>query len=134
MTTRRVGATWAGGWQVDLAAGRFALRVDEPESAGGGDTGPQPTDLFLASVASCFVLALVYSARRQGVRLAAVEVSVTGTYDGPRFSDIAIDVRSPLPPDSADALLAGAEQVCYVTNTLREPPRLVVHHPARSRP
>jgi uncharacterized OsmC-like protein len=128
MTTRTVNAEWLEGLQVDTMAGQFTFRVDEPESVGGTDTGPQPTDYLLGSVASCFVLALVYSARKRNVELPAVEVAVTGTYDGPRFSDIAIEVITPLPAEQMDTLIASAERVCYVTNTLRRPPEITVTH------
>jgi uncharacterized OsmC-like protein len=129
VTTRTVNAEWLGGYQVDVGAGRFDLRVDEPEGVGGTDTGPQPTDFLLASVASCFVLSLVYSARRRGVELPpGLRVTVTGTYDGPRFADIAIDVVTGLPDADAERLIASAERVCYVTNTLRQPPSLTVTH------
>jgi putative redox protein len=125
--TRTVTAQWLTGFRVDVTTGRFTHRVDEPESVGGTDTGPQPTDLLLASVASCFVLALVYSAKKRSVELPAVEVEVTGTYDGPRFSAITIDVLTPLP--DAERLVASAERVCYVTNTLRRPPEITVRTP-----
>jgi uncharacterized OsmC-like protein len=127
MTTRNVSAQWLGGYRVDVTAGPFELRVDEPETAGGDGTGPQPTDLLLASVASCFVLALVYAARKRDVELASVSVDVTGTYDGPRYSDIAIEV-SGLPDEQAERLIASAERVCYVTNTLRRPPAISVRY------
>ena len=45
---RLVTARWLGGYQVDVIAGEFLTRVDEPERVGGTNTGPQPTDLFLA--------------------------------------------------------------------------------------
>jgi putative redox protein len=125
MTTRDVSAQWQGGYRVSVTAGPFDIRVDEPETVGGDGTGPQPTDLLLASVASCFVLALVYSARKREVPLASVSVGVTGTYDGPRFSDIAIEV-SGLPEEHAEGLIAAAERVCYVTNTLRRPPTITI--------
>jgi uncharacterized OsmC-like protein len=128
MSTRTVNAEWLGDFQVNVDAGRFELRVDEPESSGGTDTGPQPTDYLLASVASCFVLSLVYSARKRSVQLPSVKVTVVGTYDGPRFSDIAIEVVTGLPEDEAQFLITSAERVCYVTNTLRRPPTITVHH------
>lgn len=128
-TTRTVNAEWLGGYQVDVSVGRFEVHVDEPESVGGDGTGPQPTDYLLASVASCFVLSLVYSARRRSVALPpGVQVIVTGTYDGPRFSDIAIEVFSTLPDGEVKRLIVAAERVCYVTNTLRRPPAITVTH------
>lgn len=127
---RTVEATWEGGLRCSVRAGRFLLTVDEPESAGGTDAGPQPTDLFLASVASCFTLALAYTAAKRGIALGAVEVHTTGVYDGPSFAEIAVTVRCDPQPTDLDGLLAAAERVCYVSNTLRRGPALVVR-PAR---
>ena len=128
MSTRSVSAEWLGGLQVGMAAGGFDLRVDEPASKGGGETGPQPTDYLLSAVASCFVLALVYGARKRDVDLPSVAVNVTGTYDGPRYSEIAIEVIVDLPEDRRKRLIESAERVCYVTNTLRRPPAISVRH------
>ena len=77
---------WDGGLRAVVDAGGFELIVDEPESVGGTGRGPQPTELLLASVASCFTLAVAHSARKRDIELAGLHVDVTGTYDGPRFS------------------------------------------------
>lgn len=105
-------------------AGDHRIVVDEPESAGGTDAGPQPTDLLLASAASCFTLALAYAARKRRIELSGVRVTATGTYDGPRFSHIALSVTSDDPRETLETLLPAAERLCYVTNTLRDPPEL----------
>lgn len=127
MSQRVVSATWAPGplnSTVEFDTGARLL-VDEPVSVGGTGLGPQPTDLFLASISSCFTLALVYAAGRAGLRLTSVRVVATGTYAGPRFSGIAIHAELG-GVDAAEhaGLLAAAERVCYVTNTLRRPPTL----------
>lgn len=123
---RLVTAKWAGGFQVDVQAGSFGLRVDEPERVGGTDTGPQPTDLLLSAVASCFVLSLAYAASKRGIAVERIAVAVTGTYEGPRFSSIRIEVDIAAPEDMVDTLITAAERVCYVTNTLKRPPEISV--------
>lgn len=126
MEDRTVTARWLGDFRVDVVTGEFTSRVDEPARVGGTNTGPQPTDLLLASVASCFVLSLAYAAAKRKVVVDRIGVSVTGTYDGPRFASIRIEVDMPLPEDEATPLLESAERVCYVTNTLRRPPEIAV--------
>ena len=97
MSTRSVDATWEAGLRCRVSAGRFELIVDEPESVGGTDQGPQPTELLLASIASCFALAMAYSAGKRGVELTGLQVRATGDYDGPSFSAIRISVLADAP-------------------------------------
>lgn len=124
---RTASGRWRGGWRCDVEVGDFTLRVDEPESVSGGtNTGPQPTDLLLASVASCFTLALGWAARKRSIELTHLVVDATGVYDGPSFREIRIDARLDCPAEAVDRLVASAERVCYVTNTIRGGVDLVV--------
>ena len=99
---------------------------DEPERVGGTDTGPQPTDLLLSAVASCFVLSLAYAAAKRDVAIERIDVDVTGRYEGPRFASIRIEVDVDAPDDVLATLISAAERVCYVTNTLKRPPEITV--------
>ncbi len=118
--TRSVSGVWRGDWRCDITAGDVDLRADEPESVPGGTaTGPQPTEFLLAAVSSCFTLALAHTARKRSVEVTTIEVEATGTYDGPSFSAIHVTAQVGCPPEELDRLIAGAERVCYVTNTLR---------------
>jgi putative redox protein len=123
VNTRSVDATWDGGLRCRVSAGRFELIVDEPEAVGGTDQGPQPTELLLASIASCFTLAMAYSATKRSVQLAGLRVRATGIYDGPRFSAIRLSVRADAPDtEGLRQLVPMAQRLCYVTNTLRHGP------------
>ncbi|MGW9022722.1 OsmC family protein [Streptomyces sp. NPDC055722] len=126
MRSRSVRATWEEGLRCTVDAGGFPLTVDEPRSVGGSDQGPQPTDLLLASVSSCFTVALAYCAARQGVELVDLRVTATGVYDGPRFASVRIEVSSGCERAALTQLITAAEKVCYVTNTLRRAPEIEV--------
>lgn len=124
---RTVTAVREEGLRCRVRAGAFSLVVDEPESVGGTDEGPQPTELFLASVASCFTLALAFSAGKRGIDPDSVEVDATGVYDGPRFATVRITARvTGVDGDDLVTLVRAAERVCYVTNTLRQPPAIEI--------
>jgi putative redox protein len=127
---REVSASWTPGplrCDVSITSG-FGIHVDEPVNAGGTGNGPQPTDLLLASVASCFTLALVHSAKKLRLSAEGIDVAATGTYDGPRFSHLRIDVRlRGVDLDAQQRLVQAAERVCYVTNTLRHTPNVQVN-------
>ena len=85
-----------------------------------------PTDLLLASLSSCFALALAWAARQQGVDLPDLEVSATGTYDGPRFSSLELTVESSLPEEQLTPLFAAARRACYVSNTFEHGPEIII--------
>ncbi len=125
-TTNTAVATWRGDWLCSVRAGDFSLTVDEPPSAGGTGLGPMPTDLLLASLASCYALALAWAARRQGIQLPDLTVEATGTYAGQCFESLTLTVRTSLPEDRVAALLEPAKRVCYVSNTLLNAPDIDV--------
>jgi putative redox protein len=127
VTERRVGAVWEGGMRCTVDAGGFGLVVDEPPEAGGTGQGPQPTELLLGAIASCFTLALAHSAAKRDVELRGLRVEAAGTYDGPRFSALRIAVHADAPVGEAlDRLVTAASRVCYVTNTLRGSPPIEI--------
>lgn len=130
-TTERSGtnsavATWHGDWLCSVEAGGFRLTVDEPPSAGGTGRGPMPTDLLLASLSSCYALALAWAARRRGLALPDLTVTATGTYAGQRFASLALTVDTSLPAEQVAPLLEPAKRVCYVSNTFATVPEVVV--------
>lgn len=101
----------------------FSLTADEPPPA-GEDTGPMPTELFLTALASCFGMAVAAAAHRRGPDLPDLEVTATGTYDGPRFSHLRVVVRSSVGPEQLEPLLERAVHGCYISNTLLRPPTM----------
>jgi putative redox protein len=114
-----VEATWEGGYRCTVATRQFRITIDEPESAGGGDTGPQPSEVFLAALAGCFTLALYHAAKKREIELPDITVRATGTYQGPGFGRLAVEVKSGADRDVLESLIEPAKRVCYVSNTLR---------------
>jgi putative redox protein len=114
-----VEATWEGGYRCTVATRQFRIKIDEPESAGGGDTGPQPSEVFLASLAGCFTLALYHAAKKRDIEIPDLTVQATGTYQGPGFVRLAVEVKSGAERDVIESLIEPAKRVCYVSNTLR---------------
>lgn len=117
--TLSVEATWEGGYRCTVSTRQFRIRIDEPEDAGGGDTGPQPSEVFLASLAGCFTLALYHAAKKRDLELPDITVTATGTYEGPGFAHLAVDVKSSADRAVLEPLIEPAKRVCYVSNTLR---------------
>jgi putative redox protein len=56
--------------------GRFILRADEPEDAGGGDSGPGPYDFLLVGLGACTSMTLRMYADHKGIPLKHVRVAL----------------------------------------------------------
>jgi uncharacterized OsmC-like protein len=126
LSERIVHTRWDGGMRAVTEANGFEIIVDEPESSGGSNTGPQPTDLFLASISSCFAIAMVWVARKHEITLSNLTVDAVGRYDGPKFVHVNVAVRADNPRPVLEELSKHAQRVCYVTNTLRQGPELTL--------
>lgn len=124
--TNSVDAVLIGRYRCEVTARSHRIPVDEPTAVGGDDTGPQPTELLLASLASCYAMALSHVAAKRSIDLGTVEVKATGTYDGPSFSELAIEVTVGGDHERIDDLLERARAVCYVSNTLARTPPITV--------
>jgi putative redox protein len=62
----RVSETGEGPFAEEVLAGRHRLQADEPERAGGTDSGPSPYDLLLAALGTCTAMTLrLYAERKQ---------------------------------------------------------------------
>ncbi len=103
--------------------------VDQPISDGGTDSAPTPTELFVASLASC----VAFYARRFLVRhdLPTDGLAVTATFSmaerPARVGEITVEVTTPkgLPEERRAALLAVASH-CTVHNSLEQPPAVSI--------
>ena len=69
----------ARGFAQEIAVGRHRLTADEPATAGGGDTGPDPYALLLASLGSCTSMTIALYARQKKWPLEAVTVRLRHT-------------------------------------------------------
>ncbi|HEY5181974.1 MAG TPA: OsmC family protein [Dermatophilaceae bacterium] len=118
-----------GGDQFDINVRGHVVRVDQPVKDGGDDTAPTPTELFIASLASC----VAFYARRYLARhdLPTDGLAVEATFEmGARPARVAgIDLRlivpGGVPAERLDALLAVATH-CTVHNTLNSTPEVSV--------
>ena len=75
--------------------GGHTIRVDEPRGAGGADTGPSPTRLVAAGLASCVAVTIEMYAEHKGWDVGAVEVDVDAEYEGHAPLSFAVTLRLP---------------------------------------
>jgi putative redox protein len=61
-----VASTGAGPFDQIMLDGRHTVRADEPASAGGADSGPNPYELLLMALGSCTSMTVsLYAARKK---------------------------------------------------------------------
>lgn len=122
-----VTATWEGGYACSVEARGHRIPVDEPESAGGADGGMMPTEVFCASLASCFCMAIAHVARRDGLdEPDGLTVDVRAERAGRelRYGRVVVTARAAVPADELETLITRARRVCWVSNTLATPPAI----------
>jgi putative redox protein len=104
---KSVKASRRKGYAHSLTARHHTLVADEPESAGGSDTGPSPTELLALSLASCTAITLELYADRKGWDLGKVEVDVD--YESrssvPVRYDVVVKLPAELSQEQVDKLL-----------------------------
>jgi putative redox protein len=116
-----------GGDKFDINIRGHVVSVDQPVKDGGEDTAPTPTELFIASLASC----VAFYARRYLTRhnLPTDGLAVDATFAmGAKPARVAgiqmrLIVPEGVPTERLDALLAVASH-CTVHNTLASAPQV----------
>src|SRR5260370_41955447 len=128
MTQREIVATYEGADRFEVAVGPHRVTVDQPVDAGGDDAGPTPTELFVASLASCMGFFAQRFLRRNGVDPAGLELRarITTAERPHRVGAIVVEVTlPPIEDPRADALRRAVER-CTVHHSLRMPPEVEV--------
>ena len=116
-----------GGDKFALSCNHHVVNVDQPVADGGEDTGPSPTELFVASLAACVAHYARRFLRRHGLPTEGLAVTADFTFaERPaRVGGITMELRVPdgVPDDRLEALLAVASH-CTVHNSLVRPPEV----------
>jgi putative redox protein len=120
----------AGSLKQTIESGPHRLIADEPVALGGGDEGPDPYDLLLASLGACTSMTLEIYARRKRwplegvtVRLKHAKIHASDCLDCETKEgkvdriDRVIELSGPLTAEQRAALLAIADK-CPVHRTL----------------
>ena len=114
------------GEAYEIAVRGHRIVVDQPAEAGGEDTAPSPTELFVASLASCVAFYAGRYLSRHGHNRTGLTVSASyelATDRPARVSAIKISLKVPTDlPEEGWPALAAVVSHCTVHNTLRHPP------------
>ena len=126
-----VTATYRGPWATDVVDPRgHQITIDEPDHAGGDDTGMMPTEAFIASIAACFCMAVAWAARKRDMEVPGLTVTATAYRAGKelRYERVDVDTRAELDDETLGRLVRRARPVCWVSNTLAEGVQVEYRH------
>ena len=120
--------SFVGGEAYEIAVRGHRIFVDQPAATGGNDAAPTPTELLVASLASCVAFYAGRYLTRHGYDRTGM--TVTADFDmaadrPARVGAIRIVIKAPtdLPDDRLPAFLAVAKG-CTVHNTLHHAPEV----------
>jgi uncharacterized OsmC-like protein len=121
---------FVGGESYEVAVRGHRVLVDQPVEDGGSDGAPTPTELFVASLATCVAFYAGRYLTRHGCSRdgLAVEVAFELATDRPaRVSRVRLTVRVPADvPEERRPALAAVVSRCTVHNSLTSPPEVVI--------
>ena len=128
--THEMDVRYMAGESYEVSVRGHRVLVDQPAEAGGLDTAPTPTELFVASLATCvaFYAGRYLTRHGYGRDGLAVSAGFDMASDRPaRVSGIRLTVRAPadLPADRRPALRAVVSH-CTVHNSLTAPPSVAI--------
>lgn len=131
---------WMGGKRSEAEIRQFTVSIDNPKECGGGDTGPRPTDLLLASLGGCFIIGFARIAEEMRISLKGVRLSISGVKERgetPRFTHITVSIQPEVENIDYERIprLTGlAEKYCTVANTLKNKTKISfrIHSPEQS--
>ena len=112
---RTITVSFPGKLVVAAESGSFTIRTDQPEKSGGDNTAPSPSDLFIASVATC----------------AGSTMSLKMAYDWnketKRYGTFSIELKLPegFPDKDRQAIIRAMDQ-CVVKRHIIDPPEFEV--------
>jgi putative redox protein len=127
MSTMQI--TFPGGVAVDARFRGLTVHTDQRLDYGGQGSGPEPFELFLASLGTCAGLYALRFCQQRGIEPTGLGLTLTTEKDpsSARIGLVRMEIQLPaaFPEKYRDAIVRAADQ-CAVKRHILEPPRFEV--------
>ncbi len=121
--------TFPGGKRVDSSYKGFTVHTDQPRKEGGDDSAPEPYDLFLASLATCAGVYILYFCEKRNIATDGLRMTVQAEKNEKTHLFETIRMNIQLPPDFPEKYRSAAvraAEMCTVKRSLASPPQIEV--------
>ena len=124
-----IDVTFPGGLKVDAQIGDVKIPSDQPVSAGGDNSAPQPFELFLASLATCAGVYAVSFCRSREIDTEGMTLTMSCDFDPEvkRYTKMAIHLHLPdsFPEKHKKAIIRSMD-LCTVKKHMLNPPEFEI--------
>lgn len=126
-------------YRIDVQAENHLVRIDQPPSGGGADTGPTPLQYLLGAVAGCIGTVGRIVAKQRNIALRGMSVAVEGDIDtdfllgrtrsgraGFQAIRVRVEIDADMTRDEKMAFLREVDARCPVSENLLNPTSLEI--------
>ncbi|WP_430868730.1 OsmC family protein [Demequina aurantiaca] len=92
---------------LTVKAREFEWLVDEPQSLGGGNSGPNPVEYVLGALLGCLNVMVHLVAKERGVTLTSFTATAKGELDPAKFAGTNMDERAGYESIEVDIVVEG---------------------------
>jgi uncharacterized OsmC-like protein len=137
---QKVNVKWDKKYVSNVSIRRHKLKIDEPRSVNGDDSGPSPTELLLAAIAGCELSMISRQAFLKKISIEEMSINITGMIDIQGFMRIAdvpsgfqeitinLTIKSSETKKIVEDLVDEVLDHCPVLETIGVSPTLKVNH------
>ena len=116
-----------GGVAVDARFRGHHLVTDQPPKAGGNDTGPQPFDVFLASIGTCAGFYALRFCQKRAIDASELAIELETVRDAETRKLTRVNLHLTLPsefPKKYEKAIIRAIDQCAVKKAILDPPEI----------
>ena len=117
--------------KFEAKARNFTFIIDEPESLGGNDQGPNPVEYLLGSYAGCLNVVVHLVAKEEGILINKLNISIEGDLDPAKFIgqpgfnragfqniNVTLDIDSNADENTINKIIGIAKNRCPINDNL----------------
>ena len=126
---REMRVSFPGGLRVNADYKGFVIKTDQPAYSGGDGSAPAPFDLFLASIATCAGIYVLFFCQKRGIPTeeAAVVMKTARNPETKKIEKISIEIQLPPEfPEKYEKAVIKAVDACSVKEHILNPPAFEV--------